>query len=384
MNRLAMLFLILLRLVIGWHFLVEGFQKVESVYVGETTTNRPFSSVGYFREATGPAGVWVRWLIGDPDAEALARLTVLEAPEGEDPAKVKPGTRLPAAVAKDLNDLLARFTAHHGLNEEQQTQAKAKLDQAADRVALWLTQTDSDDKTPELTRSFPSGDVKRKMATADRIAEYRQKLDELKHVANRNWSFGRDVEKAHYRQMKGEVAALRSGLINDLGEQYDSFRKDLESLLPNERIAAILAGNIVGSRSDCVLTTAVVVGCAVISPGQQEYGPLPAVKDNPLIGWVDWLTRWGLTVIGACLLIGLFTRTNAWLAAGFLFMTYLLMPAWPWLPSVGPSEGNYLFVNKNVVEMLALCVIGTTASGRWFGIDSIISWLFTSEKNSES
>ena len=32
MNRTAMVFLILLRLAIGWHFLVEGVQKIDSVY----------------------------------------------------------------------------------------------------------------------------------------------------------------------------------------------------------------------------------------------------------------------------------------------------------------------------------------------------------------
>ena len=31
MNRAAMVFLILLRLAIGWHFLVEGFQKVRNM-----------------------------------------------------------------------------------------------------------------------------------------------------------------------------------------------------------------------------------------------------------------------------------------------------------------------------------------------------------------
>ena len=48
----------------------------------------------------------------------------------------------------------------------------------------------------------------------------------------------------------------------------------------------------------------------------------------------------------------------------------------PWWPTP-PQEGNYLFVNKNLIEMLALLVLATTRSGRWFGLDALIYGLFT-------
>src|SRR5204863_4892683 len=44
-------------------------------------------------------------------------------------------------------------------------------------------------------------------------------------------------------------------------------------------------------------------------------------KGNRTLERIDWLTRWGLAVVGLCLLIGLLSRTNAWLAALFLLMT---------------------------------------------------------------
>src|SRR5262249_37778550 len=91
-----------------------------------------------------------------------------------------------------------------------------------------------------------------------------------------------------------------------------------------------------------------------------EAGPRTiTVPESPLLGWLGFLPRWGLLVVGACLLVGLLTRLNCWLAAGFLLMTYLAMPAFPWLPAAPQSEGTYLFVNKNVIEMLALCALGT-------------------------
>ena len=57
-------------------------------------------------------------------------------------------------------------------------------------------------------------------------------------------------------------------------------------------------------------------------------------------------------------------------------MTYLAAPPFPWLPTPPNSEGNYLYINKNVVEMFALLVLATTASGRWFGVDALIHWTF--------
>jgi hypothetical protein len=47
-------------------------------------------------------------------------------------------------------------------------------------------------------------------------------------------------------------------------------------------------------------------------------------------------------------------------------------------------RGNYVFVNKNVVEMMALLVIAATPSGRWFGGDAFLNWLFCRKATPES
>ena len=53
-------------------------------------------------------------------------------------------------------------------------------------------------------------------------------------------------------------------------------------------------------------------------------------------------------------------------------MTYLAVPAFPWLPSPPQTEGSYLFVNKNVIEMLALFALMCLPTGRWFGADGLL------------
>jgi uncharacterized membrane protein YphA (DoxX/SURF4 family) len=475
MNRTAIFFLVLLRLAIGWHFFTEGVQKIQSVEVGKTTTSTPFTSAGYFREATGPAGPTMRSSIGDPDQEALALVSVEESPdESEAPHKA-----MPPELRRRWQKLLDDYVSHYNLSDGQRQRGEAMLDQAGDNVVLWLTSHSRDDNAPELTRKFPSGEVKRHVAPAELIEDYKKRLAEVKQITSHKlWDFSKDVEKANLREKKGEVAARRTLLMNELDKHTYALLRSLNSIVarPLDDNAALARFHLVWFDADEALkkasadweaasrvtapvkkarweaaealvqslraisettkpldpTTPDALGSEKVTPiapkalgktlkdqaaaledrtqrlkgaahGEETLkqladsaeilasdlnegaGKLPdaeplslQTKENRTLERVDFLTRWGLTVVGLCLLIGLLSRTNAWLAAGFLLMTYLAAPPWPWLPSGGPSEGNYLFVNKNVIEMLALCVLGVTASGRAFGVDTVLHWIWTS------
>src|SRR5947209_19047970 len=83
---------------------------------------------------------------------------------------------------------------------------------------------------------------------------------------------------------------------------------------------------------------------------------------------------WGLVAVGACLLLGLFTRTACVLGALFLASLYLTMPPWPWLPQDPSLRSHFLFVNLNLIELLALLALATTASGKWAGLDGLVSY----------
>jgi thiosulfate dehydrogenase [quinone] large subunit len=96
-----------------------------------------------------------------------------------------------------------------------------------------------------------------------------------------------------------------------------------------------------------------------------------------LLANADYVTMWGLTLVGAFLILGLFTRLASLAGIAFILLFYLATP-----PFVGyfysiPSEGSYLIVNKNLVELGALVVILVTGSGRFAGLDRIIHGLFT-------
>jgi uncharacterized membrane protein YphA (DoxX/SURF4 family) len=336
MKRSTAVFLVLLRLAIGWHFLFEGLQKVHSTYVGPTVTNRPFSSAGYFRQAPGPAGKAYRWAMGDPDDEALGRLTLQPVPEGEDATSYKPRLRTPPLLRKEWHDYVDRFAAHYGLDERQRTAAEGKLAQAEDKVVAWLSDTIS---TSEVTKKYPSGEFKRQETVPERVADYRAKVEQVRDLQNTKLpAFGKDVEGASLLQAKADAARLRESLLRDLAKHTAALEKSLED---------------------------------IPTAGQQERGPVPA-GTGKVQAYLDWLTMWSLTGIGACLLVGLLARLSCVLGAGFLLVTCLAYPSLPWLPAPPLNEGTYLFVSKNVVEMLALCVLATTACGRWFGLDAIL------------
>jgi thiosulfate dehydrogenase [quinone] large subunit len=99
-----------------------------------------------------------------------------------------------------------------------------------------------------------------------------------------------------------------------------------------------------------------------------------AVQPN-LLANADLITMWGLTIVGLLLILGLFTRLSSIGAIGFLLMFYFATP-----PFVGyfyslPSEGSYLLVNKNLVELGALVVVFVTGSGKFAGLDRIVHGL---------
>jgi thiosulfate dehydrogenase [quinone] large subunit len=108
-------------------------------------------------------------------------------------------------------------------------------------------------------------------------------------------------------------------------------------------------------------------------PFAEQFRSLAARPD--LLANADLITMWGLTIVGACLILGLFTRLASLAGIAFILLFYLAAP-----PLIGyfyaiPSEGSYLVVNKNLVEAAALAVVLLTGSGRFAGLDRIVHGL---------
>jgi uncharacterized membrane protein YphA (DoxX/SURF4 family) len=343
MNGLTRFFLVLLRLAIGWHFLFEGVEKIHSVNTGPTTSQQPWSSKVYLEEATGPLAEFFHRQAGDTDEQVLALLEVQPVKPGEDPGRVPPHQRISPALDQAWKQYFQRFRQHYQdqLGEEQLKLLDVKFIQAENQAVVWLLGCNG---AREVERAFgSSAAVKIKETPAERIGAYRQKVRELRQIMEEKLpAFGRDVEKRNLGKLKAEVRQQRTELLADLQKLIVDA---LSSVLTAEQ--------------------------------KVERGPVPPLAhDSPLkwthLDWLDAITRYGLTTVGVCLLLGLFTRSACIGGTLFLLMFYLAMPALPWLPEPARAEGHYLFVNKNIIEMLALLVLATTRSGRWAGLDGLL------------
>lgn len=97
------------------------------------------------------------------------------------------------------------------------------------------------------------------------------------------------------------------------------------------------------------------------------------LESPALIRIVDLLNMWGLTLIGLALILGVFLRPAAISGMVLLALYYVANPPLIGLDSGMVTEGSYLWVDKNLVELLALGVIAALPTSRLFGVDRLIS-----------
>ena len=83
---------------------------------------------------------------------------------------------------------------------------------------------------------------------------------------------------------------------------------------------------------------------------------------------IDLLVPLGLLLVGVSLVTGLFTQSGCVGAACFLTLFYLSMIPTSGAPQPG-TEGTYLIVNKNLIELAAVLVIAAFRTGRIAGLD---------------
>ena len=107
---------------------------------------------------------------------------------------------------------------------------------------------------------------------------------------------------------------------------------------------------------------------------------------QPLFSWIisnptalavaDFLNVWGLILIGLALMLGLLTRLAAAVGAALLLLYYCAYPPFAGLDFGSPSEGHYLIVNKNLIEVFALAAVAIFPTGRFLGLDRLVRWLW--------
>ena len=211
-------------------------------------------------------------------------------------------------------------------------------DDWADKTQAWLGFGEKTVETPS-PDGKETGALKQTLTTPERIARHKKLSEALDEQirSRRSWDMMKDVDKAALASAKAAVAKSRTDLSDDIDKMESDLLKKLQAM---------------GAT------------------------PLASAKKPKFIDIMDLVTIGAITAIGAGLFTGTLTRLAALGGAAFLLLTYLAVPPFPWLPTPPLNEGNYVFINKNFVEMMALLVIAATPSGRWFGLDAVIMPIF--------
>jgi len=100
-----------------------------------------------------------------------------------------------------------------------------------------------------------------------------------------------------------------------------------------------------------------------------------AIASNPAaLAVVDFLNIWGLFLIGLALFFGVFTRPAAIAGMMMLALYYIANPPLiSTLSNIG-REGNYLVIDKNFVELLALGILAVFPTYQLPGFPAITAW----------
>jgi uncharacterized membrane protein YphA (DoxX/SURF4 family) len=306
--------IVLLRIAIGWHFLFEGCDKVESTFSGR----EPFSAEIYLRNATGPLAPYFRGML--PDVNSLAVL---------DPGRLK------AAWMTDVT----RIGDHYAFTADQREQAQRVLGENLRWADYWFDDPENSEK------------IKKYYHDLRQVQQTERDPDALSFQKERAWDARRSVD------------ADRRMLIQPLLAQEKALREAVVKLATADQVKTA------GEAAGAYLTLLEKVRINVPTQVRAKFTGLDSWTD---LDTLNYMTLFGLIAIGFCLMAGFLTPLAAISAAAFLAMIYLSMPPWPGLPPNPKAEGHYLFVSKNLVELVACLVIATTPSGHWIGLDALI------------
>ena len=412
--RLRVFFLLALRLAIGWQFLSEGLNKIQSHLTAGGSVTRPFSSEPYFREAEGPlAGVMRSLYLDDPEAELAAltrpegdaksvgdvlgaeglaamRADLAKRPEVLDVARIY--TPPPPAGTADLPDYYVQTVGKMPLKG-----GGAKFLAAYPAVAKAEGQTlVTDQLAIRVAAHCPPAVEKRLQSAADAVIE--KAADDKAKDAARNslfagkwlyarWVLGLDAEATKKKYIAGDLVQTVPARLED----YEHRKAELEQLQARRKLdlgrstlfarIAEAKADMTGVRKSLVSEAEEMIETARSNIAGAGGVPLPEVpKATKKIETLDMMTMWTLAIAGACLFFGLGTRVAAVVCGGFLLMTYLTYPPLPWLPNPPGTEGNPVFVNKNAIEMLACFALACLPTGHWMGIDALIAKLYHGDR----
>lgn len=107
-----------------------------------------------------------------------------------------------------------------------------------------------------------------------------------------------------------------------------------------------------------------------------SWGPFAKMAESPtLLLIADYTTMWGLVLLGLCMMIGFFSRLSALAGAGLLIMIYAAIPPLDYTGFViSTAQGTELYVDKTLIEIIALIVVASFRTGHILGLDIMVDY----------
>lgn len=221
--------------------------------------------------------------------------------------------RLDQKTAKaDWDDFRSRIVGHYGFDQQQTDQAAAVLKDYTERLQTFLG------------------------ANSEKVEEYYQRLDRRDKNAEDKTRLLASLQ-VHDAKIQADLLKMRGELLPTIDGLWRDYENDLNAIATKEQ--------------------------------WEQHGRLTLSK--PGRGTIDSLTMDAVVpyfdvAIGACLILGLFTRVAA--VAGAAFLASVCASQWPGSPGAAP-------IYNQMVETLALLVLAAIGAGRYLGIDYFFGFL---------
>jgi uncharacterized membrane protein YphA (DoxX/SURF4 family) len=286
---LGAVFLVLLRISIGWHFLTEGLQKVESTWRG----SEGFSAESYLRYSSGPLAPYFRGMV--PDVNGLEML---------DPQRLKASWR----------EMVDRIATHYQFDDEQIRRAQSLLEESYVWADHWFNDLENE----------------------ERRQKYYHDLSKVQAVERRPGLPAYERERAW--DTRRALDADRRTLTTPLIERGKELADAVASLVPPEKATALgpyrpppsflEVANLLTMYGLCAMGACLILGfltplaavCAAAFLGMIYLAmpPWPGLPENPRAEGHYWIVSKNLIEMIACLLIAV-TASGHWFGLDALF-----------------------------------------------------------------
>jgi uncharacterized membrane protein YphA (DoxX/SURF4 family) len=398
----AVVFLVALRIATGWHFFDQGIDHYH---------DPNWSSEGFLRQARGPWADFYRSKV--PDFHGFDELiahpwreveTKRETPKATDPnaqptekkkaAQTDPPEG-PALVKADDKTALAANAPTEGTPQPSDADAKKPPETATAANDSKPTPPTEGEPTPS-TKKQDQTTKRAQEKLAEELAVARPIYDDFAQRVIKDWSDRRHEIASHYdfddaqRQQAAAVfERYKQGLLNYLASiendlyLYQRELRRLDAMRSFQGASDIpFASKRVADKQREVanqpsawladfrtMERELHEDIAAIATEKQKEAGLPPQSESPLKR-NDRILVWAMMICGGCLIVGLFTRIAAVACAAFLFLVIMSQP--PWVPGTMTALFPY-----QLIEMISLLTLATTAVGRWGGLDFFLHFLIT-------